>query len=99
MKILKCFLFITIFTSYAIADENKESVDNSKEESEATFDKRLPPVLPGETISDGKRKMKVWSTAGPVPVTTLNSGDINVAPNRRRNRGNQPINVIVDKRD
>jgi hypothetical protein len=97
--LLKCLLLITIFTSYAFADENKESADNYKEESDATFDKRLPPVFPGETISDGKRKMKVWSTSGPVPVSSINSGNINVNPNRRGNRGNQPVNVIVDKRN
>ena len=40
-----------------------------REVSDAQFDKRLPPVLPGETVSDGHRKMKVWSSSGPVPVS------------------------------
>lgn len=38
--------------------------------SDASFDKRLPPVLPGEEVNDSGRTMKVWSTAGPVPVST-----------------------------
>ena len=38
--------------------------------SDASFDKRLPPVLPGEQVNDSGRKMKVWSTAGPVPVSS-----------------------------
>lgn len=38
--------------------------------SDASFDKRLPPVLPGEVVNDSGRKMKVWSTAGPVPVAS-----------------------------
>lgn len=36
--------------------------------SDASFDKRLPPVLPGEEVSDGKNRMRMWSTSGPVPV-------------------------------
>ena len=36
--------------------------------SDASFDRRLPPVLPGEEVSDGKNRMKMWSTSGPVPV-------------------------------
>ncbi|RIL09231.1 MAG: hypothetical protein DCC75_07025 [Proteobacteria bacterium] len=36
--------------------------------SDAAFDKRLPPVFPGEEVSDGDKKIKVWSSSGPVPV-------------------------------
>lgn len=36
------------------------------ERSNASFDKRLPPVLPGEVLNDGHSKTKVWSTSGPV---------------------------------
>jgi hypothetical protein len=33
------------------------------------YDKRLPPVLPGEEIvTEGGRKMRVWSSSGPVPI-------------------------------
>jgi len=35
--------------------------------SAASFDKRLPPVIPGETLRDNEnRKIKVWSSTGPV---------------------------------
>jgi hypothetical protein len=37
--------------------------------ADAQVDKRLPPVYPGEEVSDGKRTIKVWSTSGPVPVS------------------------------
>lgn len=35
-------------------------------ESAASFDRRLPPVIPGEQIRDGNRSMSVISTAGEV---------------------------------
>ena len=38
--------------------------------SDASFDKRLPPVLPGERVSDDGHTMRVWSTTGPVPVSS-----------------------------
>lgn len=70
--------------------------------SDAQFDKRLPPVLPGEVVNDSGKKTKVWSTSGPVPVAE--------APEpwkeRRRNHalevtedGQGNIGVIVDRRD
>lgn len=39
------------------------------ERSDATFDPRLPPVLPGEEVNDDGNKMRVWSSAGGVPVS------------------------------
>jgi len=36
--------------------------------SDASFDKRLPPVLPGETVADSGQTMKVWSTGGGLPA-------------------------------
>lgn len=37
--------------------------------SRKQYDKRLPPVLPGEeVVTESGQKMKVWSSAGPVPV-------------------------------
>ena len=67
--------------------------------SDASFDPRLPPVLPGETVNDSGRKMKVWSTTGPVPVST--------APEPWRNNHEEVLHhdthggvgVIVDTRD
>jgi hypothetical protein len=73
------------------ANEIPEATPNGA--SDASFDKRLPPVLPGEEVSDGRKKMKVWSTSGPVPVSP---------PPEPWVQGNtQPgsVSVIVDQRN
>ena len=36
---------------------------------EDTRDPRLPPALPGESMADGKRSIKVWSTGGSVTTS------------------------------
>lgn len=71
--------------------------------SDASFDKRLPPVIPGEAISDSGRKTRVWSSSGPVPVSE--------APDPWKNNGGAGANsggttslppgteVIIDRRD
>ena len=60
--------------------------------SDATFDKRLPPVLPGEEVNDSGKKMRVWSTSGPIPVSE--------APEPWRAKGELPagVGVVVDNR-
>ena len=64
--------------------------------SDASFDKRLPPVLPGEEVSDGDKKIKVWSTAGSV------SANEPPAPNHSNPKhhlhGIDGVSVIVDQR-
>ena len=69
--------------------------------SDAQFDKRLPPVLPGERVKDSNRRMKVWSSAGPVPVQNqaptapqpgVNNTDTNVLEKV------DDIDVFIDKR-
>lgn len=39
-------------------------IDHVNKASDASFDKRLPPVLPGEEVGDGENRIKVWSTSG-----------------------------------
>lgn len=59
---------------------------------EGGADSRLPPALPGEEVSDGKKTMKLWSTSGPVPVAaTPNQGEWSLPPVviDNRNRYNQ----------
>lgn len=52
------------------APQNKEvSKSSVNDGSDASFDKRLPPVFPGEEVRDNGKKIKVWSTSGPVPVS------------------------------
>lgn len=48
--------------------KNDSPNDVSVTGSAASFDKRLPPVIPGEQIQHNGRKMRVWSTSGAVPV-------------------------------
>ena len=72
--------------------EERNTVNSA---SDASFDKRLPPVLPGERMNDSGRNVRVWSTAGPVPVSK--------APepwNDKKVVGGQgsSVSVIVDRR-
>ena len=65
--------------------------------SDAGFDNRLPPVLPGEEVSDGSKTMKVWSSAGPVPVHRApDPGDGESPGQKLLEKGS--IGVIVDQR-
>jgi hypothetical protein len=49
-----------------VTEQRQGDTDDSK--SAASFDKRLPPVVPGESHPDGRQEMNIWSTSGPVPV-------------------------------
>jgi hypothetical protein len=69
--------------------------------SDSSFDKRLPPVLPGELMNDSGKTMKVWSSAGAVPVEPLRTDCINA-----QNQTNCPnqidpnkVGVILDRRN
>ena len=63
-------------------------------ESAASFDKRLPPVLPGEEITKDGKTVKVWSSSGPVVVAE--SPDPAHTPGQQLPAG---VGVIVDQRD
>ena len=65
-------------------------------ESAASFDKRLPPVIPGEEVRDGNKKIKVWSTSG-----SLSVGDVPEpnSPNKQRDIDVGSVGVVVDQRD
>lgn len=73
MTVLIAVLFV--LSPAAHADGNRRAAEfvrneehqETNEASNASFDKRLPPVLPGEVVNDGHSKTKVWSTSGPVP--------------------------------
>jgi hypothetical protein len=57
---------------------------------------RLPPVLPGQEVQLGGKKMKVWSSSGPVavseapkaPVVDSNQVDVELGS----------VGVVVDRR-
>lgn len=85
----------------AFADGDREYVEGSNKlspkytaGSDASFDKRLPPVLPGEEVRDGENTMKVWSTSGSV------SSGIVQAPQRGASSPDiGSVGVIVDERN
>ncbi|MBX7143058.1 MAG: hypothetical protein K1X79_01270 [Oligoflexia bacterium] len=60
-------------------------------------DKRMPPVVPGQAVNDGKKDMNVWSTSGPVPISEPPQ-----ALEPRHDRGlavqERPSEIIVDTR-
>ena len=47
---------------------NQQAAGDSKRTVVPKLDKRLPPVLPGQVVEVDGQKIKVWSSAGPVPV-------------------------------
>ncbi len=71
-------------------------VQPTQEGSAASFDKRLPPVIPGEEISHEGQKMNVWSTAGRGGAQVLQAE----APPVNGDTLNLPkdISVIIDQR-
>ena len=42
--------------------------EGSKRTFVPKLNKRLPPVIPGQVVEVDGQKIKVWSSAGPVPV-------------------------------
>lgn len=65
--ILVAFLLVFSAASFVFADG--ENADNNSGTSfDAHTDKRLPPVIPGEEVQIGGKRVKVTTTAGPVPV-------------------------------
>ncbi|MCB0319096.1 MAG: hypothetical protein KDD56_10095 [Bdellovibrionales bacterium] len=115
-KFIAALLFSLIFVSSLYADgaANSDWTDSPKEPSlpanpevpepnqasDASFDKRLPPVLPGERVNDSGREMKVWSSTGPVvvadepePWNDKKNDSLNVNSD---NHGN--LDVIIDRR-
>ncbi len=56
------------------------------------YDKRLPPVLPGEeVVTEGGQRMRVWSSSGPVPV--------NPRPTPQGYNGGMPGLILDGRRD
>jgi hypothetical protein len=82
------------------APQRKSRFVEDRNPSAATFDKRLPPVIPGEEISDGKDRMNVWSTSGNVVGAVVPSAPtVNSNTTDAHNRTVKPaIGVIVDQR-
>lgn len=77
MRLLFVFIISVLFPVLLFADGNlsgsstPSSIANApvNKASDASFDKRLPPVLPGERMNDSGHEVRVWSSSGPVPVS------------------------------
>jgi len=64
--------------------------------AEEAKESRLPPVLPGEEVETRTgKKMRVWSSSGPVPVSSPSASPAPGIPIP----GSSNIGVIVDHRD
>ena len=64
---------LSAVTAGAQADDSMgESLPSDQQldaPSKKQYDPRLPPVLPGEEITtESGKKMRVWSSSGPVPI-------------------------------
>lgn len=80
-------------SEWVLREQAKTSQEAINAGSDASFDKRLPPVLPGEEVNDSGKRMKVWSTTGGVPVS--GAPEVGGHPHRRV----KDIDVIIDGRD
>jgi hypothetical protein len=77
LGLLSLFSLVTLGTAQARADAaydpQAEQAPLPSPERAPEFnpraDPRLPPVLPGEEVSVGGKRMRLWSTSGPVPVS------------------------------
>jgi hypothetical protein len=77
--------------------DGKPGYDQTKPQRPTTrqYDPRLPAVMPGEEIvTETGQKMKVWSSAGPVPVNPRPTPQ--QLPTGSNGAG---VGVIVDTRD
>ena len=78
MHMKKILLTLLLYPAVLFADGGAPSAPQApsvpvnapvNKASDASFDKRLPPVLPGERMSDNGHDVRVWSTSGGVPVS------------------------------
>lgn len=84
-----------------VPNENPpDAYSADKDPSLAAFDKRLPPVIPGEELERNGRRTRVWSTSGPVPVAEAPEPwkEKSGIGNTTSNPPGFPVGVIVDQR-
>lgn len=106
MKYLLTILLL-FFPAILLADgiETSDALpsDDTARQS-ATHDLRLPPVLPGEEVERGGKRMRVWSSAGAVdaspPPTPGQRLTPPLAPTTALSSPTlDGLGVIVDRRD
>jgi len=103
MKRALALLILALFPGFIFADGVESNTPSSgsianapvNKASDASFDKRLPPVLPGERMNDSGHEVRVWSSSGPVPVSQAPEPfkDKQLINDVVRNQG-----IIVDER-
>lgn len=77
VQILHLAIFHLALCNYcpqvALADEEVGNLnlngDDDVSINSPKRDPRLPPVIPGEEVVVNGKKIKVWSTSGPIPVS------------------------------
>ena len=80
MKVRSVFFFSVVALAFVAGtgvvfadqgDSGDSAPDADDKPTTRQDDDRLPPVLPGEeVVTQTGQKMRVWSSAGPVPVNT-----------------------------
>ncbi|WKZ57055.1 MAG: hypothetical protein QY326_10030 [Bdellovibrionota bacterium] len=103
MRMRALYLLFLLCPLAAWADGSGADTDPApapdEAEAEAANDRRLPPVLPGQVVERGGKKMRVWSSSG--SVSTEPAPQPPAAPQQ----GQSPtpsldaLGVIVDRRD
>jgi hypothetical protein len=75
------------------SDTGNDTADTNDKPTTRQDDDRLPPVLPGEeVVTQTGQKMRVWSSAGPVPVNPQPT------PQTFNGNGYGGAGIIVDDR-
>lgn len=91
-------LMVTVVAACGVAfadqgDTGNENADTNDKPTTRQDDDRLPPVLPGEeVVTQTGQKMRVWSSAGPVPVNQQPT------PQTFNGNGYGGADIIVDGR-
>jgi hypothetical protein len=80
---------------FVVSSPHAATRNQDEATQEEVRDPRLPPVLPGEEVSDGDKKIKVWSSAGEVSRSTPPRPH---DPSLQRDMQGRPLNVIIDSR-
>jgi hypothetical protein len=69
LTLLLCTLSVALGDQADSGDDSTGGVAGADQPTTRQDDDRLPPVLPGEeVVTQTGQKMRVWSSAGPVPI-------------------------------
>lgn len=74
----------------------QNSVESAADTGGQSPSDRLPPVLPGQEVQLGGKKMKVWSSSGPVAVSQAPRAP--VVDSKQVDVELGSVGVVVDRR-